>query len=282
MLGETEQANQLLEEAMQFSEPHVLILRKKIYTMLPSPMQRVARSLYIVLRHPARISAELTLVQQRLLDRYKLNDLNQVYSEDWFANRKEGAWYQDIRHFCEIAWEQFNPTSVADVGCGPGIYLKCFRELGSEATLGLEGSTNALRQATVPDIILHDLREPFRHSQQYDLVLCIEVAEHIHSKYSAVLVGTIAGLCKPGGHVIFTAAPPGQGGIHHINLQPKTYWIDRFLSMGLSYSKELSEQLSNRLSFKVLSWIRDNLMIFVKSSTSHEHEAIGISHHNHI
>jgi SAM-dependent methyltransferase len=234
---------------------------RKVYAILPSRLRPVARSSYMLLSRK-----RLRLMRQRILDRFKLNDLNQIYPEDWFAERKEGVWYGDIQHFCGVIWAQFEPQSVADVGCGPGVYLKCLQQLGAESVLGLEGAKNALKHAVIPNIVQHDLREPFQHSRHYDLVMCIEVAEHIHNIHSDVLVDTIAGLCKRDGHIIFTAAPPGQGGFHHINLQPREFWVKRFAQRGFSYSARLSTKLREQLDLKHLHWIERNLMIFKRRS----------------
>ena len=74
----------------------------------------------------------------------------------------------------------------AYVGCGPP-YLASFKDLGVTHILGIEGSTNALTQAVVSEIVRHDLREPFTPSRRYDVVLCIEVAEHLHKTCSRLL-----------------------------------------------------------------------------------------------
>ena len=263
-LGEMDRANQLLQEAMRLDGKDTSLLQKT-YGILPSGIQPVARGSYTVLRSLRKqVVLRLSLMRQRFLDRYKLNDLNQMYPEEWFATRKEGVWFCDVQHFCNVVWELFEPNSVADVGCGPGVYLKCLQESGAESMLGLEGAENALKQAVIPNIVWHDLREPFHHLRQHDLVLCVEVAEHIHKIYSDVLVETIVGLCKPGGHVIFTAAEPSQGGFHHINLQPREFWAKKFVERGFSYSAQLSIKLLEQLDMKHLHWIERNLMVFRK------------------
>jgi SAM-dependent methyltransferase len=198
----------------------------------------------------------------RLLDRFKLNDLDRIYAQEMFLDRKEGAWYQDVRHFCRVLQDRFRPTSVADVGCGPGVYLASFKAFGVAHVLGIEGSTNAVKQAVVSDIVQHDLRDPFMPPRRYDVVLCIEVAEHLHKRYSRRLVDTATRLCEPGGAVIFTAAPPGQDGVHHINLQPKEFWIELFRRAGFDHSRGASDELRERLTLDRMPWVKRNLMVF--------------------
>jgi hypothetical protein len=57
-----------------------------------------------------------------------------------------------------------------------------------------------------------------------DVALSFEVAEHIDPEYASMLVANLTRRLPT--RVIMTAAPPGQGGIAHVNCQPKQYWID--------------------------------------------------------
>ena len=200
---------------------------------------------------------------QRWRDRFKWNDLNRLYPEDWFAQRKSGDWNSDIRTFCQVIYDSIAPDSVADVGCGTGVYLQIYSEIGAKLIFGLEGADNAIKQAVVPVIEKHDLRLPFQAKDSFELVLCLEVAEHIHDIYADTLVKTIVGLCQHGGTIIFTAAVPRQGGFHHINLKPRQYWIDKFNAVGCQYKENLTEDVRRQLQLKVLPWLKANLMVFI-------------------
>jgi hypothetical protein len=149
-----------------------------------------------------------------------------------------------------------------DVGCGLGLYLNYYRELGAKKIMGIEGNKNALDKAIISEILLHDLRKPFRLGEKYELVSCLEVAEHIHKKYSNILVDTLVHLCDNKSHIIFTAAPPGQHGIHHINLQPHKFWMELFSNYGFIYSEELTNAIKIKFNPKRIVWIKNNLMVF--------------------
>ncbi len=206
--------------------------------------------------------AKLRVPFQRVSDRFRWNDLNRLYPENWFAQRKSGDWNVDIRQFCEVIFKEFKPNSVADVGCGPGVYLQVMRDWGAECIFGLEGTDNALNQAVVSVIQKHDLRYPYYAEEKFDLVLCLEVAEHIHTKYADTLVQTVFNLSRPVGTIIFTAAVPGQGGFHHINLKPRKYWIEKFEAFGCHYNDALTGDIRKCLDLKVLPWLESNLMVF--------------------
>ena len=224
---------------------------------LPRRVYRAARN------RLKRIPRALRTLRFRLLDRFKLNDLDRIYTEKMFIERtEEGLWRDDITHFCAVLWNQFKPASVADVGCGPGVYLASFKALGTSPVLGIEGSRNALKRAATSEIVHHDLREPFTPPRRYELVLCIEVAEHLHKKYSRRLVGTVAELCDPRGSVVFSAAPPGNDGVHHVNLRPREFWIELFRERGFEHSSRLLDVVRGQLALKRMPWVTRNLMIF--------------------
>ncbi|HMH52778.1 MAG TPA: class I SAM-dependent methyltransferase [Candidatus Acidoferrum sp.] len=210
-----------------------------------------------------RIPRALRTLTLRLLDRFKLNDLDRIYTEQMFVERTlDGPWRDEIEHVCAVIWSQLKPASVADIGCGPGVYLASFKALGVPHILGIEGSANALRLAVVSEIVQHDLREPFTPPRRYDLVLCVEVAEHLHKKYARRLVETVAELCEPRGSVVFTASPPGHDGVHHVNLQAREFWIELFRERGFEHSNVVLDAVRERLTLKRIPWVKRNLMIF--------------------
>lgn len=277
LLGKTDQSNKLLKEAEQLERETTPMLERayRAYSGLPEWIKSPYRWIRDLLPHRFRklirssvSKNEWELRRLRFKDRFKLNNLNDIYEEEWFAERNEGVWSQDIRTYCDVVWEKFEPASVADLGCGTGGYLKRFREQGAEMVFGLEGTQGALEHAVVSSICKHDLRTPYSADMKYELVQCLEVAEHIHRIYADVLVETAVGLCRSDGHILFTAAPPGQGGVHHINLQPKEYWIKKFEARNCVYLEQLTEQLKQNFNFKKLHWLRENLMVFRKEDIS--------------
>jgi len=263
VLGEKSKAVPLERRAIQLDKK---IFLKKIYFNLPPLSRPVFRYLYMRVRKLKttliKFMNSSMLIRQRLLDRFRLNDLEKIYSKEWVEECLNEKWMRDIKHFSGVVFNQFSPASVVDVGCGLGLYLNYYRELGAKKIMGIEGNKNALDNAIISDIIAHDLRKPFRLNQKYELVSCLEVAEHIHRKYSVILVDTLVELCDIEGHIIFTAAPPGQTGIHHINLQPQDFWIDLFAERSFVYSKVLKNSINTQIKFHHIWWIKNNLMVF--------------------
>src|SRR5262249_42035898 len=68
-------------------------------------------------------------------------------------------------------------------------------------------------------------------NRKYDLVVSLEVAEHLpHSDAD----GFVESICQHGDVVMFSAAVPEQGGTNHINEQWQEYWAEKFTARGYS------------------------------------------------
>jgi hypothetical protein len=119
------------------------------------------------------------------------------------------------------------PKTMIDYGSGDGWWSHSFKSIGAEHCFAVE--LDAIAAEHTPEdvyFIEHDLRQPLTDLQgKFDLVMCLEVAEHIpkHQAHNALL----ATLAKSTGSIlIFSAAQPGQPGTGHINPQPVSYWIE--------------------------------------------------------
>ena len=75
------------------------------------------------------------------------------------------------------------PKSVVDIGCGIGNFLKVFKENGVVDTLGIDGSwvnrELLAKNISLTEFIEHDLENNIKLNKYYDLVVNLEVAEHL-------------------------------------------------------------------------------------------------------
>lgn len=99
---------------------------------------------------------------------------------------------------------------ILDVGCGGGILAESMAREGADVT-GLDMGAEPLQVAR-----LHSLETGIKvtyvqetveqhaneHAEQYDIVTCMEMLEHVPDPRSVVLA--CAKLVKPGGHVFFS------------------------------------------------------------------------------
>ena len=172
------------------------------------------------------------------------------------------------------------PRSYLDIGSGTWAMVNMARKVGMQA-YGID-----LINGPEHWFIKHNLEEKIQLSyagddrmipvlpgayeldkytvSQFDLVTCLEVAEHIHERYSNNLVETISRHVKPGGIMIFSSAPPGQSGENHVNCQPAEYWRSKFFESGLSYRKDYTMQLAHLWAWVAgpMMWLGSNIQVF--------------------
>src|SRR5665213_1004822 len=122
-------------------------------------------------------------------------------------------------------------SSVLDLGCGTGIWLRAMAGGGQRQVFGVEAEAYDHDSLEIdPDLILTaDLGQNIDLHRRFDLVICLEVAEHIDGQFADVVVDNCV---RHADIVLFSAAPPGQQGLHHVNEQPPQYWAERFARHG--------------------------------------------------
>lgn len=96
-----------------------------------------------------------------------------------------------------------------------------------------------------------------------DLMICLEVAEHLPESCADQLIKFLCGLTK---HVLFSAAIPFQGGKGHVNEQFQTYWAEKFKANGYGPSKiQLREYI--KYDEDIAIWYRQNLVLYERGGT---------------
>jgi glycosyltransferase involved in cell wall biosynthesis len=184
-----------------------------------------------------------------------------VYDAEFFEHTDE-AHRAAYRRLADALHEHLRPRSVVDVGCGTGGLIAALAARGV-SVLGIEGSRHAIARSEVGDrIVRANLERGVPQLGEYDLCICIEVAEHLPPRRAASLVSGLAGLSD---RVVFTAATPGQGGTHHVNEQPATYWEALFAEHGFARSA-VTETLRGELrDVEQPKWLARNLVVFERN-----------------
>jgi len=151
--------------------------------------------------------------------------------------------------------------AVLDVGCARGTWLRQWREQGVLDIVGLDGDyVDRARLEIDPGCFrVHDLSERFSLGRQFDLAQCLEVAEHLPPSRAPTLVDDLTAHAPV---VLFSAAPPGQGGEHHINEQPAAYWQALFARRGFRAIDCLRPLLAR--DPRVSAWYRYNLVVYAR------------------
>lgn len=94
-----------------------------------------------------------------------------------------------------------------------------------------------------------------------ELVICLEVLEHIHAKYCHKVIEY---LTRCGDTILFSAAIPGQHGYKHVNENYPPYWKAIFEKFGFKqYDIVRPLILFNQ---DVIYYIRQNTFLYVKEN----------------
>jgi SAM-dependent methyltransferase len=167
------------------------------------------------------------------------------------------------------------PKSVIDVGCGTGVWLSVFKEYGIEDIWGVDGEYVAKETLEIPEerFIPSDLGRPFHSKRKFDLVVSLEVAEHLPRQSAETFVGSLTGL---GPVVLFSAAIPYQGGSQHLNEQWQGYWADLFRERGYVGIDCLRRRIwSNE---EVEFWYCQNTIVFAAQGQLENHPLLKKEH----
>ena len=210
--------------------------------------------------------------------RYRLEARGKKYDKIFrtINNLRRKGWYQ-LRESDEINYihlhneelpfakrltqwiaDHLAPKKVLDIGCGPGTYVDCFQELSVNAT----GYDSDARVDGSPHLICRSL---FELQETADVVLCMEVAEHIDGSSNQQIVEVMANALRADGILIWTAAQPGQGGVGHINCQTKDYWTKLFELQPLERCFDIENQLIDAMKAGYhMGWFVRNLLVYRK------------------
>jgi SAM-dependent methyltransferase len=192
---------------------------------------------------------------------YRFLYRDQGYSTAYFDGI-ESANSHVYQLFAETLTKVFRPNSVTDVGCGSGgisaaLRDRCVKQIYpfdfSQASVDMtqkRGFTNARRL---------DITQAKEIPATADLCLCLEVAEHIPRKFEGHLVSLLSRVAPV---LIFTAAPPGQGGHLHVNLRSQDHWKQLFLAQGMEHDNPSQQRMLQIFGGRMIRDYSTNLLVF--------------------
>lgn len=195
---------------------------------------------------------------------------NMIYDADYYGCNLQDPAIRSVGTMSESIYSTFNPRSIIDVGCGRGALLDALRKRGCDV-LGLEYSEAALRLCRtqyLPVLKFNLEKDIFIQRRVFDVAISMEVAEHLPARIADRYVELLTHLSPI---IVFTAAPPGQGGrvgTDHVNEQPPSYWIAKFHQRGFQHNEALSRSWSEqwKAAGDVALCYYQNLMLFTKPS----------------
>ncbi len=197
--------------------------------------------------------------------------LSSKYTEEFFREHEKND--KAYRCLAEFVKKHHDGASIIDIGCGHGILVEKFRQLGLDA-YGLEGSISATGMwppSHRDKYIVHDLtdRDIFHKLPKTDIVWSTEVAEHLTEDHAKHFIDVLTRWAPR--RVYFSAATffqdRGQNPTHY-NENSFEYWIDKFAKRGYCIDVSLSSQLKKCMAsadpkvFGTCWWYPKNMMVF--------------------
>jgi len=171
----------------------------------------------------------------------------------------------------DILWEYLQPASVLDVGCGIGTWLSAMQSRGVQEVQGIDGpwlkTADLLCDPAYVQVV--DLEAGFDLGRSFDLVISLEVGEHLSP---AAAKRFVASLARHSSAILFSAAIPFQGGHHHVNEQFLSYWVRLFADHGFQALDIIRGRVWDDVN--VLWWLRQNIVLFARDEFIAAHEGL--------
>jgi glycosyltransferase involved in cell wall biosynthesis len=125
--------------------------------------------------------------------------------------------------------ERIAPKKVLDAGCALGLLVEGLRKRNVEAD-GIDVSEFAIQE-------VHESVRPYCRVQsvtapletEYDLIVCIEVLEHLQPEEAEEAVGVF---CRAAPRVLFSSTPTDFFEATHFNVRSPEYWAELFARQG--------------------------------------------------
>ena len=180
------------------------------------------------------------------------------YSSSFYVGQVEGS-TKSADVILPLLLTIIRPQSILDVGCGTGTWLATAAAHGISDVMGVDGGwvKSEDLKISVDRFLPVDLSMPFNLNRRFDLVMSLEVAEHLPEAASRTFVESLS---RHADVMLFSAAAPNQGGTTHLNEQWPSYWIERFADLGFSAFDCIRTQIWE--DENVDPWYAQNIFLF--------------------
>jgi O-antigen biosynthesis protein len=167
------------------------------------------------------------------------------YGPDYYAShcgpipydRSQPHWGMFFGAVADELVRVFAPTRVFDAGCAHGFLVEALWDRGVE-TWGRDISEFAISQVR-SDVGQYcsagSLAEPIQG--HYDLVVCIEVLEHMPKAEAERAVANMAAVTD---RIVFSSSPTDFAEPTHVNVNPPIYWLRLFAAHGFAPQRTTS------------------------------------------
>lgn len=184
-------------------------------------------------------------------------EVKSVYNQAFYADINEAA-IRSADIILPIVKSAAPFKTVLDVGCGQGAWGM---SIDPKHYTGIDGDYIKPESLLIQpeQFIAKDLSQKFNLRKKFDLVISLEVAEHLPPDAADTFIDN---LCRHSDVILFSAAIPAQGGNNHLNEQWQSYWAEKFFNRGFSLYDFVREQIWNNKD--VPYYYRQNTLVFSK------------------
>ncbi|MGI8608623.1 MAG: class I SAM-dependent methyltransferase [Candidatus Dormibacteria bacterium] len=161
------------------------------------------------------------------------SEYDQMYYENYCGDQpyaRSEPWLSFFGNFATHVVADLEPATALDLGCAMGLLVEALRDRGVEA-FGVDISEYAINNAR------EDIRPFVRQAsgtdpldRRYDVIICIEVLEHLSPNDAA---RTVENICAHTDDVIFSSTPDDFREATHLNVRRPDYWAGLFAQYGM-------------------------------------------------
>jgi SAM-dependent methyltransferase len=170
---------------------------------------------------------------------------------------KRGYYLSKMDHYydkalCNEITKIFDVKTAVDIGCGDGRYVRNLNGHGIKC-VGFDGYPETIK---IPACGVCDFSKPVDVGK-FDLVLCLEVGEHIPRKYEQIFLDNVVRAAFD--WIVLSWAIPGQGGNGHVNCRDNWYIAKEMRRRDYEFYAEITKKLRES---STISWFRNTLMVY--------------------
>ena len=158
---------------------------------------------------------------------------DEQYGREYYENhcgsirydRSEPHWLKFFGDIADNLIRLLQPRRVLDIGCAKGFLVESLRDRGVEAW-GIDVSQHAIavvRPDLAPYCRIGKLSDPI--TETYDLITCIEVAEHVPQEEMEIGIGNMTAHADT---ILFSSTPDDFTEPTHVNVRPMLHWLRMF------------------------------------------------------
>jgi|WetSurSiteA1Bulk_404760.scaffolds.fasta_scaffold14348_2 hypothetical protein len=179
-----------------------------------------------------------------------------IHERGYWLSEKETNVHVFDEPLAETICSLYPVKTAVDIGCGNGKYTKYFNEQkikcvgydGSPLTPDITGGLCAVKDFSV-----------LQNIGNFDLVVSLEVGEHIPRKYEPIFINNICRASHK--YIVLSWAVEGQPGVGHVNCRNNDYVILKMSDQGFRLNRVNTMWLRE---CSTLPWFANTILAFEK------------------